>query len=137
VVTLRRWAACSLVLVLAAVVLATWEARHHDANPSASLCTQALHRKVGSQSMTTVGVIRRYGLGLPPALNQGGTSVAGDYPAHDAFGSSSDSATAAWCWVKEGPWWEAYGVGPDGSSVLFAKMSGSGDTAPVGPPQFK
>jgi hypothetical protein len=135
--TMRRVAAVAVVLALAGTALVMWRAIHQGhSNQAASLCAHALHRSVGSQAITTVGAVRRLSVGGPPPLNSGDGSITGEYPAHGAFGTSADSAPAAWCWVRQGSWWAAYGVGPDGSAVLFSKVSDTGGV-PAGQPIFK
>jgi hypothetical protein len=109
------------------VPLATFERADPGSTPTnAGLCELALNQKVGSETATTVGTIRRWG-----------TGTAGSYPAQNAFGDAPDSAPAAWCWVYTGSAWAAYGVGPDGSSVLFGEVPSNGEGhAPSGAPAF-
>lgn len=93
---------------------------------SNGFCEKALRRDIGSQTMTTIGVIRGWGTGL-----------AGEYPAAHAFGTASDDSPGAWCWVHTGSDWALFGVAADGASVAFPRLSGSPAVTPTGAPAYR
>jgi hypothetical protein len=99
-----------------------------DTTGPAALCEAALDQDIASATATTVGVIRHYQAG----------SVNVRLALH-AFADASDDSPGAWCWVNTGSAWAGYGVGPDGTAVLFGnyafRASGPGP-APSGPPVF-
>jgi hypothetical protein len=124
----RRLGLCvmSLVAVLAVAAVLVRIGSHDATGSSSGLCENALHREIGSQTPTTLGVIRGWGTGL-----------AGEYPAADAFGTASDASPGAWCWVYTGSAWALFGVAEDGTSVAFPKISGPPNEAPTGPPAYR
>jgi hypothetical protein len=127
---MQRRRRLGLFVVALAVVLAVlaigFRLGSTDSAGSAGLCAKALHREIGSQTPTTLGVIRGWSTGL-----------AGEYPAADSFGTTSDGSPGAWCWVYAGSDWALFGVAEDGTSVAFPKVSGSPDEAPTGPPAYR
>lgn len=100
-----------------------------SADPSAAaeaqrVCTLALKgAEVASATPATLGEIRSHGIG-------GG----GRKPAEGAFGTDADGDVGAWCWTRNGPKeFTSYGVGADGSVVLFASIRDFA-TVPSGAP---
>lgn len=118
-------AAVGFVLATGTAVIVLSNSENSSDSPT-GLCERALPGDVGSQSRTTLGVIRHWGTGL-----------AGDFPAADAFGTAPDSAPGTWCWVYTGTAWKLYGVGEDGTSVGFPKILGSRDKPPTGPAAYR
>jgi hypothetical protein len=118
--------AVALVAVLVVAVVLVRIASPDATGSSSGLCEKALHREIGSQTPTTLEVIRGWGTGL-----------AGEYPAADAFGTASDASLGAWCWVYTGSAWALFGVAKDGTSVAFPKIAGPPNDVPTGPPAYR
>ena len=120
-VRVRALAASVACAVLGAGTTACGGGQPHTAN---QICTEAVPNWQ-TATATTVGYVRHF---KSSALQR-------QSPFEHAFGSSSDSDLAAWCWVQRGTkTFRAYAATNGEKPIMIAEITGASTTAPKGPP---